>query len=190
MKILRSYIFFSNDLMRNFLLLELFILLLSGCKHYEKQSSFKELEFSYTNTFTTSFSIKFTPGQNVYVVQHFPKPEQTLKGVLTSSQRQSVDSFVNTIDFKKLGTLYYQTYEDGDGYQFHLKQDTQPKTIFVHSIDVPENLKRFAYWIIKTKDRMMLSPIDTNIKFTNISFFQPPTELPPSSSLLIPPKEK
>ena len=145
-------------------------------------SSFEEFEFSYTNTFGDSYTIKFTEGDTVYVARYFPYPYSNFIGVIPSYERKKIDSLISLINFNKLDTMYYQDYEDGVGYQFYVKNDSLAKTILVHSDIVPNNLKQVANWIVNAKRNWRLLPIDSIFEMKNIDFFKPPIPPVPSTN--------
>jgi len=142
---------------------------------------FDEFEFSYTNTFKDSYTIKFTKGDTVYKARYFPYPDSNFIGVITPYERKKLDSLISKIDFGKLDSLYYQTYEDGLGYQFYIKNDSVTKTILVHSESVPDNLKQLAYWITHRNRYWKLSPVDSVLEMKHVGFFKPPIVISPTN---------
>lgn len=153
------------------------LLLLISC-HSQKTSSdsFNEFEFSYS--YGGSYSIKFTHSDTIYVARYFPLPIKTFRGIITSFQKLKIDSFIYTIPFQKLDTLYYEPYADGGFYQFYIKTDSLKKRIFVGSYNRgPRELNNFAAWIVKMQTELTLFKTDTTIKFINNSDFNPP--IPP-----------
>lgn len=153
------------------------LLLLTSC-HSQKTISdpFNEFEFSYS--YGGSYSMMFTHSDTIYVSRYFSLPIKTFGGIITSFQKQKIDSFINAIPFQKLGTIYYVPYFDGSSYQFYVKTDSVEKRIFVGGYDHdPHELNSFAAWLVKMKNELTLFKIDTTIKFINNSDFNPP--IPP-----------
>ena len=174
--------------MKIFILLIIFCVTIISCENstqIEKAKTFNQFDFSYNNFFTTCFSIKFTQDDTVFIQQHFASFSDTLKSdktyfaILNNSEKQTLDSFINKMNFAVYDTSYYQSYEDGDYYQFFISNDTIQKTIFVHSDSIPKELKAFGYWIVATKQKLKHFPIDTTVVFGSLKYFLPPTVPPP-----------
>lgn len=151
-------------------------ILMAGCQlRNNYKNSFHELEFSYINTFKSSYSIKFTRSDTIYLLRYFPLPIKTFRGVLSSIERHKIDSFIQIIPFSQLDTLYFEPYEDGNYYQVYIKTDSLEKRILVHSHNnTPKSLSEFAVWLVEIEEGLKLSPVDTNIELTDNSFFAPP----------------
>lgn len=170
--------------MRPVIIFLVFCLLFISCaenKPLIKPNAFKSLEFSYSDVFSTCFSMKFTPGDTVFIKQHFAsafndslKSGQSYFAKLTALQKERLDSFMKSSDFASCDTSYYENYVDGEEYLFFIQKDSIQKTIYVHSDSVPTDLKMFGYWIVKLKRNLRLTPIDTIIKFESAVTFLPP----------------
>lgn len=155
------------------------LLLLASC-HSQKtlKNAYKYLEFSYFNWGSSEYSIQFTQSDTIYISSDFPRPSQTFAGIITSAQKQKIDSFMDVIPFQKLDTIYDVPYFDGSSYQFYVKTDSIEKRIFVHAYnDTPPILDSFANWLIRMEKGLTLFKIDTTIKFMNNAYFSPP--IPP-----------
>jgi len=162
-------------------------------KRTEKQKSFKTLDFSYNDVFSTCFSIKFTHGDTVFIRQHFasafsdtPKSNTTYYALLDNSERTQLDSFLIFVNFLKFDTLYYQSYQDGLVYQFYFDNGTTQKLIRIHSDSVPMQLETFRRWIFYTKRKLLLHRIDTVIDFESLKNFLPPSKIPPPTKFKTP----
>jgi hypothetical protein len=183
--------------MKLFISLAIIALTIFGCdnsKQIEKRKRFKQFDFSYNNLFATCFSIKFTQGDTVFIRQHFAPISDTLKrnqnyfAILTDTERQKLDSFLDKAKFASYDTSYYQSYEDGDYYQFYIANDTMQKTIFVHSDSIPTELKEFGYWIVATKKNLKHYLAVTTTEFGSLKYFLPPVVDPPPTIKFKPPK--
>lgn len=147
--------------MKLFFLVAAFSLTLIGCDNYKPVANkiiFKQFDFSYNDIFSTSFSIKFTQGDTVFIRQHWAsafsdslKSNKSYRGILTDLERKKLDSFLTKMQFAKYDTAYYESYEDGHAYEFYIKIGTFQKAIYVHSDSIPNELKDFGYWIVETK---------------------------------------
>lgn len=183
--------------MKLFIPLTVITLTMFGCdnsKHIDKRQRFKQFDFSYNDFFTTCFSIQFTQGDTVFIRQHWASMSDTLKrnqnyfAILTDTERQKLDSFFDKAKFASYDTSYYQSYEDGDYYQFYFSNDTIQKTVFVHSDSIPTELKEFGYWIVATKKNLKHHLADTTKKFGSLKYFLPPVVEPPPTIKFKPPK--
>jgi hypothetical protein len=185
--------------MKIFILLTILSVTIVSCENstqVRKAKTFNEFDFSYNNFFTTCFSIKFKQDDTVFIQQHFAAFSDTLKSnktyfaILSNTEKQTLDSFINKMNFALYDTSYCQPYEDGDYYQFSIANDTLQKTIFVHSDSIPKELKAFGYWIVATKEKLKHFPIDTMVVFGSLKHFLPPTVPPPPTIKFKPPKVK
>ena len=183
--------------MKLFIPLTIITLTIFSCdnsKQFDKQHRFKQFDFSYNDFFTTCFSIKFTLSDTVFIRQHFVSMSDTLKrnqnyfALLTDAERQKFDSLLDKTKFGLYDTSYYQSYEDGDYYQFYIANDTIQKTVFVHSDSVPTELKELAYWIVATKKNLKHYLADTTKEFGSLKYFLPPEVPIPPTIRFKPPK--
>lgn len=110
--------------------------------------------------------------------------------IISNTERQKLDSFINKLNITSYDTPYYQSYEDGDYYQFYVANDTLQKTIFVHSDSIPAELKNFGYWIAATKEKLRHLPVDTAVEFRSLEYFLLPPIPSPSTMEFTPPKVK
>jgi hypothetical protein len=188
---------FLKIYMRVLILPAMLIVTLLSCDNFKpgKAKTFTRFEFSYNDFFTTCFSIKFTQGDTAFIQQHFSRFSDTLKShksylaILTVAERKTLDSFINKLNIDAYDTSYYQSYEDGDYYQFFIANDSLQKTIYIHSDSIPAELKKLSYWIVATKKKLQHFPIDTTIDFRSLKYFLlPPVPLPAIN--FMPPKVK
>jgi hypothetical protein len=164
-------------------------LLLFGCgqiKQPSKHITFRSIDFSYSDVFSTCFSIKFNQGDTVFIRQYFTssysgvlKRNTTYYSVLNKQDRNSVDSFVDKIDFLKYQDRYLEAIQDGVMYALCIENDSIKKTIVVHSDTAPGQLNRFADWLADFKTRLKIVPLDTTMVFTTSKFVVLPQIPPP-----------
>jgi hypothetical protein len=129
-----------------------------------KKKEFEQFDFTYNNTFETEFSIKFSSdSDSVFIREHWyfndenePLSKTNYVSRLNILQKKKLDSFIRNIDFKTLDTLYFEKFDDGEFYSFHLKTKNLHKTIWVHSENAPSSLKDFSKWIYDTKKSLKL----------------------------------
>lgn len=99
------------------------------------------------------------------------KARQTMSLFLNASQKIKLDSFVENINFKNLDSLYFENYQDGSYYNFHIKKDGIEKTITTHSHSVPKPLEKFASWIYETKKTLKLTETKRSFDFKSKNNF-------------------
>lgn len=95
------------------------VLFAASCEQHKKPV-FNSFEFSSACFKCPSYSIKFTQGDTVFMRIYFVHDYQsTLKAnttyfaVLSSAQKNTLDSFIENTDFQKFDTSYYENYQDG-----------------------------------------------------------------------------
>jgi len=166
----------------------------NNSKPLDKPKVFTTVDFSYSDVFSTCFSIKFTHGDTVFIKQHFapassdtPKSGQSCYAILSDFDRHRLDSFIDKTNFLMFDTSYYQNYQDGEEYQFFVDKDSIQKTIYVHSDSIPNELKSFGHWIVNLKKNLKLFAIDTVVNFGSVRHFLPPP-VPAPTMKFMPPK--
>lgn len=157
----------------------LLLFLLLNCKKQE----YDEFDFSYGNTFETDFSIKFNSNNDsVFIRENWssndfkaPVGKTNYISQLSNLQKKELDSFINTVNFKSLDTLYFEDYSDGEYFSFFIKKDGLTKNIKVHSHSAPKSLTDFADWIYRTKKSLRLIETQQQFEFkSKISELEPP----------------
>lgn len=148
----------------------------------EQKSAFKEFDFSFSNTFETSFSIKFTQGDTVFIREHWAslfenplKSKTNYVGVVNHSDRVKVDSLLIATNLCSYDTICYKDYADGGYYQYYIWNKNCRKTIYIHcSSRAPKKLYDLATWLYDLKQGLQLKEIDTTLTFVGIEHFLPP----------------
>lgn len=148
-------------------LLSLFFLI--NCKKKE----FEQFDFTYGNTFETNFSIKFSPdNDSVFIREHWSRNDKkdpfsntNYVSRLSNLQKNKLDSFIKNIEFKVFDTLYFEKYQDGEHYSFHIKNNDLNKTIWVHNYNAPKSLDDFSKWIYDTKKSLKLIKTSKTFSF-------------------------
>ncbi|MDW9379947.1 hypothetical protein [Chryseobacterium sp. JV558] len=155
--------------MKNKALFLSILFLFLGCKKQE----FDDFDFSYSNTFETDFSIKFSSkNDSIFLYENWaaenkqlPRNKTSYLSTLNEKQRSKLESFMSNIDFKSLDTLYFEKYQDGEYYSFYIRKDKIRKTIKVHSYNAPKSLSNFAHWIYETKKSLKLKETQKSFEF-------------------------
>lgn len=163
-------------------LILLIFFLLTHCKKKE----FNQFDFSYGNTFETNFSIKLNPdNDSVFIREHWsandnkaPFSKTNYVSKLSKFQKKKLDSFIENINFKAYDTLYFENYEDGEHYSFHIKNGDLNKTIRVHSNHAPKSLVDFSEWIYKTKNSLKLIQTSNTFEFKSKAVELEPPKAP------------
>jgi hypothetical protein len=102
--------------------------ILSRCgKNSSTLPTFHAFDFSYNDTWSTGFSIKFTQKDSVFIRQHAVyanytgdtnvKDRTSYFAILNHSQRLTLDSFIRNIDFAKFDHVLFRRYSGRDSKQ-------------------------------------------------------------------------
>ncbi len=160
--------------------------LLVSCGNPKQSRPFKAFDFSYNDVFSTCFSIKFTQGDTVFIRQHFTnldlgtlKENKTYYSIVEDDEKNTIDSYLNLIDFQTYNSKYIEGAQDGAEYQFYVVKNNYLKTIYVQGDNAPAQLHTFAVWLTNFKAKLNLTQIDTAIEFGSLKFFLPPHSQPP-----------
>ncbi len=104
-------------MLKKYLILVFFFIMLSGCSKIEKtmgfssesDADFEMFELSFDNVFLSNFSVKFTPSDTVFI--EYNSVEQKLKdsilpqtiyyGLVPKKDRNDLYSFINSTDFSQ-----------------------------------------------------------------------------------------
>lgn len=155
-----------------------------SCEIKEKQKSFDEFDFTFTDIFSTHFSIKFTEGDTVFIREHWsvegkgmPISMTNYISVLKHSDRLKLDFLIKEANFQTLDTNYYEEYSDGFESKFYIKNDGTSKLISLHSYNAPKKLDSLNNWIVELKRGLKLNRIKDKLQFN--SLFLPPEPPPP-----------
>ena len=155
-----------------------------SCKIKKKQKSFDEFDFTFTDIFSTHFSIKFTQGDTVFIREHWSVEEKGMPisktnyiSLLNHSDRLKLESLIKEVNFQTLDTNYYEEYSDGFESKFYIKNDGASKLISLHSYNAPKKLDSLNNWIVELKRGLKLNIIKNRLQFS--SLFLPPEPPPP-----------
>jgi hypothetical protein len=164
-------------------------LLLLGCN--KKEKAFDSLEYSYADTFSELFSLRFTDSDTVYVYQEWIgrniddstsviKEKTQYYGILNPHEKSDLFNYIEKINLFKYKSEYHESYLDGDAYAIAIKQDKNSKMIVVHSYNVPKEIDSISRWIYKIKKQLILKEINKQVNYkTSDSIFPPPPPPPP-----------
>ena len=162
------------------------ITLFCFCCKKEEKPAYKYFEFSYDNTFETCFSMKITPGDSVYIREHWngnyifdsitPPIEKTnYIALITKNQRKELNELIAKIQLLNTDTIYYENYVDGRTYSLYIDKDSIKKTITVHSHNnVPKALNSLGGWIYQFKTKAKLIKTNKKLNFITSKYVLPP----------------
>lgn len=179
--------------MNKLILISLLCLIAFGCSKSSNSYSFKTLEFSFSNTFETSFSIKLVPGDSLYIREHWssndiydsiksPRSKTNYISKLNAEQLKTLNYLVSKLKLKSYRDEYFDDYVYGSAYSFLIDKDSIKKQVNVHSYkEVPKELDSLAMWLYRLKSQLALKEIDKNLDFKTAKFVNPPPPPPPPS---------
>ena len=172
--------------MKKLILISIVFLIGFGCTNSSNGYSFKALEFSFSNTFETSFSIKLIPGDSLYIREHWsandiydsikrPRSKTNYVSKLNTEQLKTLNRLVSKLTLKEYRDEYFEDYVDGSTYSFWIDKDSIKKQVNVHSYnEVPKELDSLAMWLYKLKLDLALKEIDKKLDFKTAKFVNPP----------------
>jgi len=161
------------------------------CSKKEEKPNYRYFEFSYDNTFETSFSIKFKPNDSIYIREHWngktiwdsispPREKTNYIAVISQQQRKVLNYLISKIQLKQCDSIYYENYVDGRTYSIFIDKDSIKKLINVHSHNnVPHELDSLAAWLYNFKSKAKLIEINKKLNFITAKYVLPPPPPPP-----------
>ncbi|MEO7978074.1 hypothetical protein [Flavobacterium sp.] len=163
------------------------VLLLSCTK---KEKAFDSFDYSYSDTFSESYSIKFNHSDTAYIHYHWigrniddtisvPKEKITYYAILNSEERLKLFDYVEKVNLFKYKSEYFENYLDGSSYGISIQKNSKSKTILVHSHQEPKELDSLSNWINNLKQKLKLKEIQKNINFESRKGVLPPPPPPP-----------
>ena len=163
------------------------ILLISfSCtKKSEKESSVKYFEFSYDNSFETSFTLIYKPNDSIYLREHWsfndiydsvksPKSKTNYSAKISAEKEEELLKLISSINFKSLKNEYFEDYSDGNTYAVFIKKDSINKLITIHSHNAPKELYSLAHWIYELKKKLILVETKKKLNIISAKYVLPP----------------
>lgn len=158
------------------------VLFFFSCKKEEPSVGFEYFDFSFDNTFESSYSIQVTPSDSIYIREHWngydsthvPKAKTNYVALMSRRDREVLEEKVSKIKLKQYDTLYFEDYSDGTTYGFFIDKDSIKKRITVHSHNAPHQLDSLASWLYQWKKRVKLTETNKSLTFVSSRFVLPP----------------
>lgn len=185
----------KNGLFKNMSKIKLLLLIslsiFSFCNKKEEKPSYKYFEFSFSNTFGTSFSLKFKPNDSIYIREHWnaktvwdntssPREKTNYIAVISKKQRQVLNNLISKMPLQKCDSIYYENYSDGRIYSIYIDKDSVKKLITVHSYNnVPRELDSLGAWLYNFKSKAKLIETNKKLNFVTAKHVLPPPPPPP-----------
>ena len=175
----------------NKIILILFLLTLISCsRKKEEENPIKYFEFSYDDTFGSSFTLVYKPKDSLYIRQHWsasevfdslkiPKGKTNYSAKINSSDEQILVKLISELKLRKLKNEYFEDYSDGRTYAVFIDKDSIKKLISVHSHNAPKELDSLARWIYKFKQKLKLNKTEKEPKLKSAKYVLPPPPPPP-----------
>lgn len=172
------------------LLLLISLSIFSFCSKKEEKPNYKYFEFSFSNTFKTSFSLKITHGDSIYIREHWngkdifdstssPRGKTNYIAVISKKQRKVLNNLISKIQLQKCDSMYYENYVDGRTYSIYIDKDSIKKLITVHSYkNVPKELDSLGAWIYQFKTKAKLIKTNKKLNFISSKYVLPPPPPP------------
>ena len=173
------------------IILVFFLLTLISCsRKTEEENPIKYFEFSYDDTFGSSFTIVYKPKDSLYIRQHWsasevfdslkiPKGKTSYCAKISESDEQSLVKLISKLKLRKLKNEYFEDYSDGRTYAMFIDKDSITKLIRVHSHTAPKELDSLGGWIYQLKQKLILKKTERELKLKSSKFVLPPPPPPP-----------
>lgn len=175
----------------NRMLLFLFLLTSLSCiRKNEEKNPIKYFEYSYDDTFGSSFTLVYKPKDSLYIRQHWsaseafdslkiPKGKTNYSAKINASDEQNLIKLISELKLRKLKDEYFEDYSDGIAYAIFIDKDSIKKSISVHSHNAPKELDSLARWIYKFKEKLKLTKTEKELKLAGAKYVLPPPPPPP-----------
>ena len=152
-----------------------------GCKKEEvNEFPFDSFIFSYSGLRNDN-SIKFTNTDTVYLQRRFPEPTENFYAILKANEKMKLNKFFKNLNLDKFDPDYIQeNVADGGNLQFEIFKNKKSKLIAIYGGTAPEELYKYADFLIKFKSMIKFIPTKKNINFGDLagSFDRPPPPPP------------
>jgi hypothetical protein len=163
---------------------------LSCARKKEEENSIKYFEFSYDDTFHSSFTLVYKPKDGLYFRQHWsasevfdslkiPRGKTNYSAKISFSDEKKLVELISALKLKKLKSEYFENYSDGTTYSMFIDKDSINKLITVHSDNVPKELDSLARWIYNLKEKLKIRKTEKKLELKSSKYVLPPPPPPP-----------
>jgi len=176
--------------MKKIILCSILLVSFSCTKKREAENPIKYFEFSFNNTFETSFSLVYKPNDSLYIREHWsfndiydsvksPKGKTNYSAKINGKEEKELVKLISSLNLKKIKNGHFEDYSDGDTYAIFLKKDSINKMITVRSLNAPKELDSLAYWIYHLKSKLILVKTNKKLNFKTAKYVLPSPPPPP-----------
>lgn len=167
-----------------------FLLLISfSCSRKSEKDSIKYFEFSFNDTFHSSYTLIYKPKDSLYVRQHWsandiydsvkiPRGKTNYTVKLNVADEERLVKLISSIKLGKIEDEYFENYSDGTTYAVFIEKDSVNKMIAVHSHKAPKELDSLARWIYRLKEKLKLIPTRKRFETKSSKYVVPPPPPP------------
>ncbi|WP_417366379.1 hypothetical protein [Flavobacterium beibuense] len=152
------------------------LLSLLSCSKEEKKSSadFDMFVFSFA-TDAKTFSIKFTPGDTVYMKT---SPVDYSYSLLSEKKRDSAYAIIKEIKFAEYETIYTnENIVDGTSFKFYKTKNDTVNWVYVYENKTPKELYKIADKLIQLQTGQKWVPVKGKQDFGNLDYIELPNPL-------------
>ena len=173
-----------------FFLCFVLLTLLSCNRKKEDENSIKYFEFSYNDTFHSSYTLIYKPNDSLYFRQHWsasdvfdsltiPRGKTNYAAKISASEEKKLVELISALKLKKLKSEYFENYSDGTTYSMFIDKDSINKLVAVHSHDAPKEINSLTRWIRELKEKLKIRRTEKKLEFKSAKYVIPPPPPPP-----------
>ena len=173
-----------------FLLCLTLLTLLSCNRKKEVENSIKYFEFSYNDTFRSSYTLIYKPNDSLYFRQHWsvsdefdslkiPRGKTNYAAKINASEEEKLVKLISALKLGKLKNEYFEDYSDGTTYSIFIDKDSINKLVAIHSHHIPKELDSLTRWIREFKEKLKIKRTEKKLEFKSSKYVLPPPPPPP-----------
>jgi hypothetical protein len=173
-----------------FLLYFVILTLLSCNRKKADENSIKYFEFSYNDTFHSSYTLIYKPKDSLYFRQHWsasdafdslkiPRGKTNYAAKINPSEEKKLVELISALKLRKLKNEYFEDYSDGTTYSIFIDKDSINKLVAIHSHNIPKELDSLARWIREFKEKVKIKKTEKKLEFKSSKYVLPPPPPPP-----------
>ncbi len=160
----------------HYLLLLLFTL--SACSKKEADDTpFDVFVYSFSDS-PNNFSIKFTPGDTVYMQKRDGAAKKNFYALMAEADRDTLATLTNAIQFPEVESTAMPRMNGGIIVTFFRIADGKEQLVCAVSKSDPQNLLPHALKFTEFARRFNFAPTDTKVDFGNLKYTIPQRQTP------------